>query len=789
MIHTVFGVAVLSSITPGQRLSSTDSARLDTERVTATIERVADWQLAHPASFGPRHWAIAPLYDGLIDASLTTGNPRYLAAVVRAGERARWRPGSPTYHADAHAAGHAWLRIYLMNPRDSTLLEPFKRRFEQILAKPIPGSLSFISDPEPGVERTDRWTWADALYMAPPTLALLTQATGDARYMKFADHEFKAAYDALFDPKERLFYRDARFIGRRAPNGQKVFWSRGNGWVYAGLALLLDALPEDYPNRKFYVDLFRDMSPAVLGVQQPDGLWYPSLKDPKQVPIGETSGSALFLFGLAWGVRHGLIDRTRYWPAVERGWHALQSRIQPNGAVEFVQPIGAAPESFDTTSRAAYGTGAVLMAGSEILRAIGGKKEIQPARLLAEARWLVPTVPDLSVERRQKSVSTGPEDRAYAVQVMTRIAEPVLDALSRGELKKRLPVHEWEKHRAAWTHYEALARTLAGIAPWLELGPDSTPEGRQRAHFIDLARRSLMNATDPHNPDYMNFGQIPDQPYVESAYLAAALLTAPNQLWKPLTRAQRKNVTDALRITLKMPLKHNNNWYLFPAMIEAALWQFDTLPDPSRLVLGVNKLLDWYVGDGVYGDGPAFHWDYYNSYVIQPMLLQVLKVAAAKHHPVAKFLPLVRERAVRYAETLERLISPEGTFPVMGRSSAYRFAAFYHLGYMALTKSRPDSLDPGAVRAGITAVVRRMVEAPGTFDKEGWLNLGAVGSQPGMQEVYNATGSLYVCLTGLVQLGLPPDDPFWTAPSAAWTQKRIWAGEDVPREHALPFKK
>jgi len=240
--------------------------------------------------------------------------------VVRAGQRARWRPGSPTYHADAHAAGHAWLRIYLMNPRDSSLLEPFKRRFEQILAKPIPDTLSFITDPEPGVDRTDRWTWADALYMAPPTLARLTQATGDARYMKFADQEFKATYDALYDPKEKLFYRDARFIDQRTPNGQKVFWSRGNGWVYAGLALLLDALPEDYPNRKFYVDLFRNMSPAVLRVQQPDGLWYPSLKDPKQVPIGETSGSALFLYGMAWGVRQGLIDRDRYWRDNGQRW-------------------------------------------------------------------------------------------------------------------------------------------------------------------------------------------------------------------------------------------------------------------------------------------------------------------------------------------------------------------------------------------------------------------------------------------------------------------------------------
>jgi hypothetical protein len=150
-------------------------------------------------------------------------------------------------------------------------------------------------------------------------------------------------------------------------------------------------------------------------------------------------------------------------------------------------------------------------------------------------------------------------------------------------------------------------------------------------------------------------------------------------------------------------------------------------------------------------------------------------------------LPRAKDRAERYAAVLERLISPEGTFPVLGRSSAYRFASMYHLSYMALSHELPDELDPGAVRSGISAVVRNMIEAPGTFDDDGWLRLGAVGYQPGLREDYNATGSLYVCLTGLVHLGLPADDPFWTTPDTDWTQKRIWSGEDVERDHALGY--
>jgi hypothetical protein len=380
----------------------------------------------------------------------------------------------------------------------------------------------------------------------------------------------------------------------------------------------------------------------------------------------------------------------------------------------------------------------------------------------------------------------GPADRAYSVQVMTRIAEPVLEATSQGQLHQRLPIHDWEQDRAAWTHYEAFARTLAGIAPWLELGPDETDEGRQRARFIDLARESLINATDPQSPDYMNFGTIPDQPLVESAYLASALLAAPTQLWGELSNAQQNNVLDALRVARTIEQDHNNNWWLFPAMVEAAIWKFAGDANIEPIEAAVERFEeDWYLGDGTYGDGPEFRWDYYNSYVIHPMLLQVLRVAEEKQHSIARSLELAMQRALRYAQVQERIISPEGTFPVIGRSSAYRFAAFYHLSYMALRRDLPEEVNQGAVRGALTTVIRRMIEAPGTFDQQGWLTLGAVGSQPGLREDYNSTGSLYVCLTGLVHLGLPADDPFWTAPAAPWTQKRIWAGEDIPRDHAL----
>jgi hypothetical protein len=277
-----------------------------------------------------------------------------------------------------------------------------------------------------------------------------------------------------------------------------------------------------------------------------------------------------------------------------------------------------------------------------------------------------------------------------------------------------------------------------------------------------------------------------NQPLVEAAYLASALMSAPAQLWAPLSDDQKSKVLAALGASRTIEPTNNNNWWLFPAMVEAALWELGERIDIEPVEFAVKKMEGWYLGDGVYGDGPQFHWDYYNSYVIHPMLLQVLRVAGRHDHPVADAsLPRALERAERYAEILERLISPEGTLPIMGRSSAYRFAALYHLAYMTLNGLLPERLQPGAVRSGVTEVVRRMMEAPGTLDDDGWLQLGAVGAQPGLREDYNSTGALYVCLTGLVHLGLPADDPFWTAAASDWTQRRVWSGQDVERDHAL----
>lgn len=385
------------------------------------------------------------------------------------------------------------------------------------------------------------------------------------------------------------------------------------------------------------------------------------------------------------------------------------------------------------------------------------------------------------------SAQTGTEDRAYQVQTLTRIAEPVLTSLAAGQLKEKLPVYSWEGGHTNFAPLEAFGRSLAGIAPWLELGPDDSPEGKVRARFIDLAVKSLANATDPQSPDFLNFKQH-GQPLVDTAFLALGLLRAPHQLWDPLSAEQKHHVIAALEAS-RATKPGESNWLLFSAIVECALWEFTGECHLPPIEYAVQRHQQWYVGDGTYGDGAEFHWDYYNSYVIQPMLLEVLHVCREKKNPLGDLYPQALARAQRYAVVQERMISPEGTFPVIGRSSTYRFGAFQLLSDIAWLRQLPPELKPGAVRSGLTAVIRRMVEAPGTFDAQGWLQVGAVGHQPSIRESYISTGSPYLCLCGLVDLGLPANDPYWTAPDAPWTQKQIWSGADIHSDHALKEKK
>ena len=377
------------------------------------------------------------------------------------------------------------------------------------------------------------------------------------------------------------------------------------------------------------------------------------------------------------------------------------------------------------------------------------------------------------------------DDRRYWVSITQKIARPVLENLARRELKKNMPVEEKAgAKRANCTHLEAFGRLLCGISPWLAAENLSGDELTPQQEFLKLAQASLAAATDPQSPDFMNFSE-GGQPLVDAAFLAQGILRAPKALWEPLAPRVKSQIIAALKSSRKIATPAGNNWVMFAATVEAALLEFGEPTLEPRLEGCVRKMLGWYVGDGVYGDGDFFHYDYYNSFVIHPMLVDVL--ATLKKHDAA-FAPahaVVLKRARRYAEIQERLIAPEGTFPAVGRSITYRFGAFQTLAQMAGQRQLPEHLKPPQVRCALTAVIRRMIEAPGTFDANGWLQIGFCGHQPALGETYISTGSLYLCSAGLLPLGLPPTDEFWSAPPAKWTAQKLWSGENLPADHAM----
>ena len=389
------------------------------------------------------------------------------------------------------------------------------------------------------------------------------------------------------------------------------------------------------------------------------------------------------------------------------------------------------------------------------------------------------------------SASPNPEelmipDRSFWIRTMIRIATPLLEALSKGELRKNMlvecqPGHETDRRKV--TYLEAFGRLMAGMAPWLELGADETEEGMLRKKFIALAQKSMQMAVDPNSPDFMNFTE-GGQPLVDAAFLAHAILRAPNILWNQLDSKTQQQIVTAMKSSRAITPGYSN-WLLFSAMVEAFLLFAGEQQDEMRIDYAILKHMEWYKGDGIYGDGPDFHWDYYNSFVIQPMLLDILQEHVKHGNKYAKTRETVVRRAKRYASIQERLISPEGTFPAIGRSLPYRFGAFQLLAQMALQHQLPEDLKPSQVRSALTTVIKRMIEAPGVFDSNGWLTIGFCGHQPDIAESYISTGSLYLCSVGLLPLGLPASDPFWVDAPMDWTAKKIWGGQNFPADHAI----
>jgi rhamnogalacturonyl hydrolase YesR len=335
------------------------STAINRTAILAAMKKVADWQLKQAEGHYNIQWTYAALYDGLLAASRATGDNRYHDRVLRVATENQWKLGPRSAHADDEAIGLTYLTFYAENQSSKETLAATQEGMDKVLARP--------DDPNENL-----WWWCDALYMAPPVLAQLAIATGDQKSLDFMDHEWWLTSTALYDPNEHLYFRDNRFLTMHEANGQKVFWSRGNGWVLAGLALVLQRMPQSYPHRAKYLTQYREMAERIAGLQQSDGLWRASLLDPASYPNPEISGSAFFTYAFAWGIHHGILDRKKYLPVVTRAWRGMLTHVYESGRLGSIQPIGGEPGRYKPSSSWVYGVGAFLLAGSE-LSGIPGK--------------------------------------------------------------------------------------------------------------------------------------------------------------------------------------------------------------------------------------------------------------------------------------------------------------------------------------------------------------------------------------------------------------------------------
>ena len=392
-----------------------------------------------------------------------------------------------------------------------------------------------------------------------------------------------------------------------------------------------------------------------------------------------------------------------------------------------------------------------------------------------------------------KPAARPANDRAYMAGLLQRMTEPVLSAMARGELVRKFELEvspTWDGRDKRVSYFECFARLIAGAAPWLALPDDGTPEGATRKRLLDMARQSYVNSVDPASPDRLMW-EGPGQVLVDSAYYTNALMRAPQALWEPLDAATKRRIVDHIKSLRRIEPPYIN-WMLFAAMNEAWLMSIGEAYDPMRMNVAIRKVNEWYVGDGWIKDGETFHFDYYGSYVMHPMLCEILEVLEKYKGSFWNGKPdemraLAFKRMQRFSEHLERFVSPEGTFPMFGRSLTYRTAAFQPLALLALRKQLPAKLPEGQVRSAMRAVHERIFSAPSNFTKGGFLTIGFVGAQPELGDWYSNNGSMYITSASFLPLGLPATDSYWTAPAQDWTQKKAFAGARFPKDYHVDY--
>lgn len=750
-------VAVVAlGLLPAVTFAKNDEAK----EVRKIIDRVNQHWQAKNKSEVRSFWDNAAYHTGNMEAYFLTGNEDYRKYSeawakhnewkgAKSDDRSKWKYSygeSDEYvlFGDYQICFQTYADLYNIAPEEYKI----KRARE-------------VMEYQMSTPQIDYWWWSDGLYMVMPVMTKMYKITHNHLYLDKLYEYITYSDKIMFDKDENLYYRDAKYVypKHKSVNGKKDFWARGDGWVLAGLAKVLKDLPKDYKHYEFFAQKFQNMAKAVAAIQQPEGYWTRSMMDPEHNPGPETSGTAFFTYGFLWGINNGLLDEATYMPVVNKAWKYLsKTALQKNGAVGYVQPIGekAIPgQIVDAKSTANFGVGAFLLAACEYVRYLEAPKN---------------------------------QDRAYWCELAYKMAVPVLSNMAKGELQKNMIVEvspNWDGRNIKVTYMEAFGRLMAGIAPWLTLPDDETEEGKMRKQLREWALKSYANAVDPQSPDYLLW-RAEGQPLVDAAYIAESFLRAFDQLWMPLDEQTKQRYIEEFTLIRRVDPPYTN-WLLFSSTIDSFLAKAGAKYDAYRVNSAIRKVEEWYTGDGWYADGPSFAFDYYSSYVFHPMYLETLQAmkdakAYTRIH-YSKYYDRALKRAQKYSLILERLISPEGTFPVFGRSIPYRMAAMQPLALMAWYQELPAGVSNAQVRCALTAVMKRMFQSGNNFNEGGFLTIGFSGRQPNIADWYTNNGSLYMTSLAFLPLGLPASHPFWTDAPQDWTSKRAWSEQPFPKDH------
>jgi len=749
--------AVLVGSAVSQAAASTTKESAQVREIIAKVNN--HWQQTHSPETSP-FWHPAAYHTGNMEAYFLTGNEQWLDYSQKWAEHNEWKGARSNDRTkwkynygetDEHVLFGDW-QICFQTYADLYNILPEDHRIKRARE---------VMEYEMSTPQTDYWWWADGLYMVMPVMTKLYKITDNPQYLDKLYEYVQVSDSIMYDAEEGLYFRDGKYIypKHKSANGKKDFWARGDGWVLAGLAKVLKDLPADYKNRKFFEDKFVRMADAVVALQRPEGYWSRSMMDEEHAPGYETSGTAFFTYGLLWGINNGYLKDQKHLDAALNGWKYLSKiALQKDGSVGYVQPIGekAIPgQVVDRKSTADFGVGAFLLAACEYVRYL------------------------------ENGVNA---DRAYWADMAYRMAAPILSNMAENKLKANMLVEvspNWDGRSKDVTYMEAFGRLMAGIAPWISLPDDGTAESARRAQLREWALKSYANAVNPESPDYLGW-RGHGQALVDAAYIAESFLRGYDSLWMPLDDVTKQRYFEEFSQLRRVDPPYTN-WVLFSSVIESFLAKAGAPCDEYRINLAIRKVEEWYAGDGWYADGPYFTFDYYSSYVFHPMYLETLQAMkdSGRYTRIhyGKYYDRAFKRAQKYSIVLERLISPEGTFPVFGRSIPYRMATMQPLALMAWYDKLPSGLTPGQVRSALTAVMHRMYDGKENFNEGDYLTIGFAGRQPNVADWYTNNGSLYMTSLAFLPLGLPSTHPFWTDADQDWTSRKAWSGKPFPKDH------